>query len=94
MRTLRGEGVDVTGLTATGAAPTGILLKERLGSGHVEVTYHRAASAGSTLDVSDLPDVFVGIRRLHVTGITLVLSSSARDATLEAMRAFALRAPG
>ena len=86
VRTLRGEGVDVTGLTATDAAPTGILLKERLGSGRIEVTYHRAASAGSTLDVSDLPEAFVGIRRLHVTGITLVLSSSARDATLEAMR--------
>ena len=86
VRTLRGEGVDVTGLTATDAAPTAILLKECLGSGRVEVTYHRAASAGSTLDVSDLPEDFDGIRRLHVSGITLVLSPSARDATLAAMR--------
>jgi 2-dehydro-3-deoxygluconokinase len=86
VRTLRGEGVDVTGLTATEAAPTAILLKERLGSGRTEVTYHRAASAGSTLDVSDLPVAFDGIRRLHVSGITLVLSSSASDATLAAMR--------
>ena len=35
VRTLRGEGVDVTRLTATDAAPTAILLKERLGSGRV-----------------------------------------------------------
>jgi len=80
VRTLRGEGVDVTGLTATDAAPTAILLKECLGSGRVEVTYHRAASAGSTLDVSDLPEDFDGIRRLHVSGITLARRDSGGDA--------------
>jgi len=85
-RTLRGEGVDISGLVETASAATGVLLKERLADGRTEVTYHRAASAGSTLDVADLPTDLTGVRRLHITGITLVLSDTARDAALEMMR--------
>ncbi|MFE5672964.1 sugar kinase [Agromyces sp. NPDC056523] len=85
-RTLRGEGVDASGLVVAASAPTGVLLKERSTAGRTEVTYHRAGSAGSTLSVADLPARFAGIRRLHVTGITLVLSPAARRAALEAMR--------
>jgi len=85
IRTLRGEGVDVTRLARTDAAPTGVLLKERLRTGRTEVTYYRAASAGSTLSAADLPADFAGIRRLHVTGITMHLSESAREATFTAM---------
>jgi len=86
VRTLRGEGVDVSGLSAVDTGPTGLLLKEQPGAGHTEVTYHRAGSAGSTLSVADLPARFSNVRRLHVTGITLVLSPTARRAVLEAMR--------
>lgn len=86
VRTLRGEGVDVSGIVAVDSGATGVLLKERLGSGRTEVTYHRAGSAGSTLSVADLPARFTNVRRLHVTGITLVLSPTARRAVLEAMR--------
>jgi 2-dehydro-3-deoxygluconokinase len=85
VRTLRGEGVDVSRLAVVESGPTAVLLKEqRLGV--TQVTYHRAGSAGSTLGVADLPARFTGIRRLHVTGITLVLSPTARRAVLEAMR--------
>jgi len=85
-RTLRGEGVDVSGLVEAGNGSTAVLLKERLAGGRTEVTYHRSRSAGSTLDVADLPADFTGVRRLHITGITLVLSDTARAAALEAMR--------
>lgn len=85
-RTLRGEGVDVTGLRTVGDRATALLLKEGDGPGRVAVTYYRAGSAGSTLAPADLPSDFAGIRRLHVTGITLVLGDSARAAVLEAMR--------
>ncbi|BDV29894.1 sugar kinase [Microbacterium terricola] len=85
-RTLRGEGVDVTHITRHAGAATGILLKERLRNGRTEITYHRAGSAGSGLSVDDLPADFAGVRRLHVTGITLHLSAAARAAVLEAMR--------
>lgn len=86
IRTLRGEGVDVSSIRTVDLAATGILLKETAAAGNIEVTYHRAASAGASLDVADLPDDFSQIRRLHVTGITLVLSDSARESVLEAMR--------
>lgn len=86
VRTLRGEGVDVTRLSVVDSGPTAVLLKERTASDRTEVTYYRAGSAGSSLSVADLPARFSGIRRLHVTGITLVLSSTAQRAVLEAMR--------
>lgn len=86
VRTLRGEGVDVSSLRTIPSAVTGLLIKEGDGPGRVAVTYHRAGSAGATLDLADLPADMAGLRRLHVTGITLVVSDSARAATLEAMR--------
>ena len=86
LRTLRGEGVDVSRVAVVDSGPTAVLLKEQSASGRTEVTYHRAGSAGSTLSVTDLPARFSTIRRLHVTGITLVLSPTARRAALEAMR--------
>lgn len=85
-RTLRGEGVDVSALRTVPDLVTGLLLKEGDGPGRVTVTYHRAGSAGSTLAPEDLPADLTGLRRLHVTGITLVLGETARAATLEAMR--------
>lgn len=85
-RTLRGEGVDVRALRAVDDRVTGLLLKEGDGPGRVAVTYHRSGSAGSTLAPSDLPGDLTGLRRLHVTGITLVLGDDARAAVLEAMR--------
>lgn len=86
IRTLRGEGVEVSGLVRDLQAPTGVLLKECLRSGRTEITYHRAGSAGSTLSVDDLPEDFTGLRALHITGITLHLSATSREAALEAMR--------
>lgn len=78
IRTLRGEGVDVSLLTVRPNADTGILLKERARSARTVITYHRAGSAGSTLSIDDLPSDFASVHRLHVTGITLHLSVSAR----------------
>lgn len=86
LRTLRGEGVDVSGIVRDETAPTAVLLKERLRTGATAVTYHRTGSAGSGLSAADLPPSFDGVRHVHVTGITLQLSDTARAATLEAMR--------
>ncbi|QTV80389.1 sugar kinase [Microbacterium sp. NIBRBAC000506063] len=86
VRTLRGEGVDVSGVRTVADLPTAVLIKEQTAPGRVGVTYHRRHAAGATLSPADIPQDFSGIRRLHVTGITLVLSASARDAALEAMQ--------
>ena len=49
VRALRGEGVDVVGLTVDPAGPTGIMIRERRVLGAAEVFYARAGSAGSRL---------------------------------------------
>ncbi|WKK72237.1 bifunctional 4-hydroxy-2-oxoglutarate aldolase/2-dehydro-3-deoxy-phosphogluconate aldolase [Rathayibacter oskolensis] len=86
LRELRGEGVDLV-VRRDSEAPTAVMLKERPTPTTARVTYHRRGSAGSTLGPGDVPAELV--RRascLHVTGITLALSDSAREAALEAVR--------
>ena len=85
VRELRAEGVDV--IAPTEDRPTGLLLKERDALGRTLVTYHRAESAGSRLDPSDLDAVdwsLYGV--LHLTGITPALSVSALVTAHEAVR--------
>ncbi|OII12550.1 hypothetical protein BIU96_15935 [Curtobacterium sp. MCBA15_008] len=79
-RDVRGEGVDVVAVSDPDHS-TGIMMKERLTDGRTRVTYHRRGSAGSALRAEDLPvSVVERATLLHVTGITLALSDSARDA--------------
>jgi 2-dehydro-3-deoxygluconokinase len=88
-RTLRGEGVDVTGLDVDPDARTGIFVRERRLVGPADLVYHRAGSAGSRLDRADVDGaaaVFEGASWLHVTGITPALSASAREAVGAAMQ--------
>lgn len=80
LREIRGEGIDVRGFVDP-EAPTGLMVKERPSVSSTAVHYYRAGSAGSRLSPSDLPDAWVeGAALLHVTGITPMLSESAREA--------------
>ena len=88
LRRLRGEGVDVRFVRTEEEAPTGILIREQRSLGPSEVTYRRAGSAGSRLDVEDVnaaAAVIAGARWLHLTGITPALSASARAAVSRAV---------
>ncbi|HSL77781.1 MAG TPA: sugar kinase [Candidatus Limnocylindrales bacterium] len=90
VRTLRGEGIDVTHLAVDPDARTGVMFRERRILGAMDVVYHRAGSAGSRLTAEDVERVnadgfFAEARWLHLTGITPALSSSARAATEHAM---------
>lgn len=83
LRRLRGEGVDVAGLTIDAEASTGLLVRERRALGPAEVLYHRAGSAGSRLTPDDIDAARAKIeaaRWLHITGITPALSRTARAA--------------
>ncbi len=78
-RTLRGEGVTVLAARDSSRL-TGLMLKERPVPGKSRVRYYRAGSAASMLTPEDVPDHLIGATRLvHLTGITLALSISARD---------------
>ena len=86
IRELRAEGVDVSHATTDAAAPTGLMLKVRRTTATSEVIYSRTGSAGSRLQRADLAtDLIAAARVLHITGITLALSDSARDCVLAAV---------
>ena len=84
-REIRAEGVDVRAVIDPDAA-TGLMIKERPSAASTAVHYYRAGSAGSRLAASDLPEGWVEeASLLHITGITPLLSASARDTVLAAV---------
>ncbi|WDM45098.1 sugar kinase [Microbacterium luteolum] len=84
-REIRAESVQVRAVVDADA-PTGLMVKERPSAASTAVHYYRAGSAGSRVSVSDLPDGWIEeASLLHVTGITPLLSSTARSAVLAAV---------
>jgi len=87
VRELRAESVDVSGAVVDSSAPTGIMFSYPRTADLYAVEYRRTASAGSRLCPDDLlPDLIAGAACVHVSGITLGISASARAAALEALR--------
>jgi 2-dehydro-3-deoxygluconokinase len=87
VKAIRGEGVDVSRVLRTTAAPTGLMLREAV-RGKLSVYYYRAGSAASKLGPSDLDEAYIGQAGiLHLTGITPALSLSCREAALAAVAA-------
>ena len=79
------EGIDLSWVQRDDA-PTGLYYKSRHG-GRTEVSYRRAGSAASRLGIGDVPGR--GLRRrafVHLTGITMAISDSARELVLEVAR--------
>ncbi|QJC52988.1 sugar kinase [Paenibacillus albicereus] len=86
LKALRGEGVDVSRAQLSAEAPTGLMFREEV-AGRLAVHYHRRGSAASRMTPERLDaDYIRGAKLLHVTGITMALSDSARETVLEAMR--------
>jgi len=85
VRTLRGEGVEVSALRPVAGGATGLLVRDAVVDRPLSVEYHRRDSAASLLTPEDLADDLVArCRVLHLTGITAVLSASAREAVADA----------
>lgn len=86
VREIRGEGVDVRA-TLDPDVPTGLMLKEFRGRGTSRVTYYRSNSAGSRLSPADIAaGVVENASLVHLTGITPLLSESARRTCLSVVR--------
>jgi 2-dehydro-3-deoxygluconokinase len=82
---LEGEGVDI-GFVGSHEGRTGAFVKWRE-SGRSRVAYYRAGSAASALCPADAPDATLeGVRLVHLTGITMALSDSARALVLDLAR--------
>src|SRR5665213_451530 len=87
LKTLRGEGVDVTGAVTDESRQTALMIKERSAENMVRVSYYRHGYAGSALTPDDLNvKIIESAKILHVTGITLALSDTAREAIYRAVQ--------
>lgn len=76
---LAAAGVDTSTVTLDSDAPTAFQLKAHAGGGDPEIYYFRSHSAGKRLAPSPAIDAYIGsARHLHMTGIPLALSNSAR----------------
>ncbi|MDT0543070.1 MULTISPECIES: sugar kinase [Streptomyces] len=82
LRELRADGVDVTFAGVDEQAPTGLLLRDSHPHRAIDVQYYRAGSAGSRLAPEHIPgEALTGVRLLHLSGITPMLSPTAAAAT-------------
>lgn len=80
------EGVDTRHVRVAPGEPTGIYFLAWDGRGRHTFTYYRAGSAAARLSPQDVqPEVFEGVRVVHVTGITQAISESACQAVRRAV---------
>ena len=80
---LDAENLDTSYVRRDDRAPTGIFFKWRTVHGS-SVLYSRRGSAASLLETGDLTSaVYEGVRLVHLTGITMALSESARKLVTE-----------
>lgn len=85
LREIRAEGVDVRVVIDQGAR-TGLMIKERPTASSTAVHYYRGGSAGSRLAPEDIPKGWIeNAELLHVSGITALVSESARACLLAAI---------
>lgn len=79
------EGVDTSGVERDASAPTGIYFVTHGATGHA-FSYLRAGSAASRMTPQWLPlDLVRQSKLLHVSGISLAISESARVTVFDAM---------
>jgi 2-dehydro-3-deoxygluconokinase len=84
VRTLRGEGVDVSRVQRSARRPTGLMVKELRSPSDVRVHYYRHGSAATELDgIGETPRA----RHVHATGITLALGAGPAAAVRELLAA-------
>jgi 2-dehydro-3-deoxygluconokinase len=89
-RALEEEELDLSHVRRD-RAPTGLFFKWRSG-GRSSVLYYRDGSAASHLEPDDVPDVaFEGAGLVHLTGITMALSGSARRTVVDVARRARMR---
>lgn len=79
IKTIRGEGVDVSKVTMDQTNRTGLMIKEVRAPNKIHVYYYRQNSAASALTEADIDiEALIQARRVHLTGITLALGEGPR----------------
>ncbi|MBY7144210.1 sugar kinase [Virgibacillus sp. NKC19-3] len=83
---IRGEGVDVSRVSYSPSASTGLYFKEMITDDEVRVQYYRKDSAASRMKPSDLHETHIkNAKYLHLTGITPALSESCYETVMKAI---------
>jgi 2-dehydro-3-deoxygluconokinase len=86
LKSLRGEGVDISRVELSEDGPTGLMLREVV-AGKSSVYYYRKNSAASTMQPSHIDaDYIRQAKILHVTGITAALSIDCKEALIESIK--------
>jgi 2-dehydro-3-deoxygluconokinase len=86
LKTIRGEGVDVSRVQICDSAPTGLMFKEPGPGNTTRVFYYRRQSAAAALRSEQFDSL--SAKYLFVTGITPALSDSNRKLTFELVERF------
>lgn len=84
---IRGEGVDTSSVLFDEDYPTGVFFKERAVGRDPNIFYYRNNSAASNLSIRDIDmDYLLQAKYIHLTGITVALSASCRDAVKQVIK--------
>lgn len=87
LRTIKGEGVDVSRVVFDPNSPTGVFFVERQSDGEFRCYYYRQFSAASRLSKKDIDPYYIkSAKIIYITGITPAISETAREATEEMLR--------
>lgn len=79
------ENVDTSAIALSTDSPTGLYFVDPVPDGH-EYTYFRKNSAAALMTANDLPlDYIANAKILHISGISLAISHSARDMVFAAI---------
>jgi 2-dehydro-3-deoxygluconokinase len=83
----KGEGLDVQEVKFDDKYPTGVFFKETKANSQGRNFYYRNNSAASHLDSKDINEEYIkNADVLHISGITLYLSETSKEATLKAIK--------
>lgn len=81
---LLSEGLDLSRVVFDPKHRTGVMFKELLGKYETKVWYYRENSAASHMTADLIDDEYLSSAKiLHVTGITMAISQTARQAVLD-----------
>ncbi|WP_435921629.1 sugar kinase [Paenibacillus sp. DYY-L-2] len=85
LKTIRGEGVDVSRAGFADDASTGLMIREKIG-GKSSVYYYRRYSAARFMSPEHLSEEYIASAEiLHVTGITAAIGESSRATVFKAV---------
>lgn len=83
---IRGEGVDTSRVRVDKGSPTGVYFKEFCQDHNPKIYYYRKGSAASNMNYCELDEEYIASAKyLHITGITPLLSETAREMIFKAI---------